>query len=67
MPCAVLNEFVDRMAVGFLGTRSGQGVENCVLGVFQVREPKHCFGFGPFAQFLSMRHTGGLLIRRPPV
>jgi hypothetical protein len=39
------DEFVDRVAIRFLRTRSRQGIENRGFGLFQVREPKHCFRF----------------------
>jgi hypothetical protein len=37
-----------------------------VLGC-SIPEPKRCSWFGPFAGFLMVHHSGGLLRRRAPV
>jgi len=34
-------------------------MKNCILRLFQVGQPKDCFGLGGF-RFLPMCHTGGL-------
>src|SRR6516164_6292885 len=56
------DEFVDGMTVGFLRTGRCERVENCVLRLLQVGQPKYCFGPTAF-QWVPTWHTGGLLCR----
>jgi len=42
------DELVDGMTVGFLRTGRCQRVENCVLRLLQVGQPKYCFGLTAF-------------------
>ena len=50
------------MTVGFLRTGRCERVENCVLRLLQVGQPKYCFGPTAF-QWVPTWHTGGLLCR----
>jgi hypothetical protein len=51
------------VTVRFPGTRHQKRVQHCVLRLFQMREPKYCFGLGPSRYLHSTRHTRGLLRR----